>query len=166
MLLKIAIIGICGVAAYFVAYRLGLNGSRGLLRDPLTIALIAMAVAYGLVRATMGPLAGPMVWAAPIAQVTSEAELAELVADAGPDPVVVDFYAPWCMPCRAAAPAVNKIASEGYRVAVVNVDEAKQLAWNYEVASIPTIVVLRAGKVVARSQGVHTAEGLRALVKG
>ena len=166
MLLKLTIIGICGVVAYFVASRLGLNGSRGLLRDPLTIALLAMAVGYGVVRAAMGPLAGPMVWAEPITEVQTEAEMAELVADAGTDPVIVDFYATWCMPCRAQAPAVNTIASEGYRVAVVNVDEAKKLAWSYEVGAIPTILVLREGKVVARGQGVHSAAGLRALAKG
>jgi thioredoxin 1 len=166
MLLKLGIIGMCGVAAYYVAHRLGFNGSRGLLRDPLTIALLAMAAGYGLVRATLGPLAGPLVWAEPITEVRTEAELAQVVANAGSEPVIVDFYAPWCMPCRVQAPAINTVASEGYRVAVVNVDEAKQLAWNYEVGSIPTIVVLRNGDVVARGQGVHTAEGLRALIKG
>jgi len=166
MLLKLLIIGICGVAAYVVALRFGLNGSRGILRDPLTVALFSMAVAYAIVRAAMGPLAGAMVWAEPIAEVRTEAELAAVVADAGSDPVLVDFYATWCMPCRAQASAVNKVASEGHRVAVVNVDEAKELARTYEVAAIPTIVVLREGKVVARGQGVHSAEGLRALIKG
>ncbi len=166
MLTKLIIIGLFGVVAYAVAYRFGMDGSRGILRDPLTIALLAMLVGYGVVRATMGPLAGPLVWAAPIAQVQSEAELNQVVADAGDEPVLVDFFAPWCVPCRVSASAVNTIASEGYRVAVVNVDEAKQLAWSYEVSALPTVLVLRDGKVVARSQGVHTAEGLRALVKG
>lgn len=166
MLLKLTIIGLFGIAAYIAAYKFGLDGSRGVLRDPLTIALLVMAVGYGVVRATMGPLAGPLVWAEPIAEVVSQSDLAEVVAKAGSEPVLVDFYAPWCMPCRATAPAVNTLAAEGHRVAVVNVDEAKQLAWEYEVGAIPTIVVLREGNVVARAQGVHTVSGLRALLKG
>lgn len=166
MLFKLLIIGLCGVAAYFGALRLGIDGSRGILRDPLTIALVAMGVAYVVVRTAFGPLAGPLVWAEPIAQVQSTADLAAVVADAGGDPVLLDFYATWCLPCRSMAPAVNQIASEGHRVAVVNIDEAKQLAWDYEVNAVPTVVVLREGKVVARALGVHTAGGLRALLKG
>lgn len=166
MLIKLCIIGLFGVAAYVAAHRFGFDGSRGILRDPLTIALLAMAVGYGVVRAVMGPLAGPMVWAESITEVKSQSELATLIADAGDKPILVDFYAPWCMPCRATAPAVNAMAAEGHRVAVVNVDEAKQLAWDYEVGAIPTIIVLRDGNIVARAQGLHTASGLRALLEG
>lgn len=166
MLTKLFIIGLCGVIVYAVAVRFGLNGSKGLWSDPLTVALVAMMAVYTLVRVTMGPLAGPLAWAQPVAEVKSEADLDAVLANAGDEPVLVDFYAPWCMPCRATAPAVNTLASEGYRVAVVNVDDAQKLAWSYEVGTIPTILVMRGGKVTARAQGYHTAEGLRALVKG
>ncbi len=166
MLTKFFIIGLFGIVAYAVATRCGLDGSKGILRDPMTIALAGMALGYGVVRVTMGPMAGPLVWAQPVMEVKSQDDLDALVSDAGADPVLVDFYAPWCLPCRATAPAVNTVASEGYRVAVVNVDEAKTLARSFEVAAIPTILVLRDGKVAARAQGFHTAEGLRALIKG
>ncbi|MCC6486475.1 MAG: thioredoxin family protein, partial [Candidatus Hydrogenedentes bacterium] len=89
-----------------------------------------------------------------------------LVAAAGEKPLLVDFYSPSCMPCRATAPALNTLAAEGHRVAVVNVDEAHKLAWEYEVSAIPALLVFRDGKVAKRAQGYHTAEGLRALIEG
>lgn len=166
MLIKLLIITICGVAAYAIAARYGLDGSKGLLHDPLTIALTAMAVAYGVVRLTLGPLAGPLEWAQPVVEIKTADELNALVAAAGEDPLLVDFYSPSCMPCRATAPSLNTLASEGRRVAVINVDEAHKLAWEYEVSAIPAMLVFRDGKVAKRAQGYHTAEGLRALIEG
>ena len=166
MVVKLLIIVLCGVAAYAIAARYGLDGSKGLLHDPLTIALMAMAAGYGVVRLTMGPLAGPLEWAQPVVEVKSAEHLDSVLAAAGEEPLLVDFYASWCMPCRATAPALNTLAAEGYRVAVVNVEEARKLAWDYEVSAIPALLVFRDGKVSARAQGYHTAEGLRALIEG
>jgi len=78
-------------------------------------------------------------------------------------PVVVDFWAPWCGPCRMVAPEMDKVAERlGDRVKVVkmNVDENGQLAGNYRVMSIPTLLVFHGGKEVARQVGFIPADAL------
>ena len=70
-------------------------------------------------------------------------------------PVLLDFYADWCGPCRMVAPIVEEIAAENpqYLVAKVNVDEQPELAQDFEVISIPMLVVIKDGKVVDQSVG-------------
>jgi len=70
---------------------------------------------------------------------------------------LVDFWAEWCMPCKMMAPILNEVAdevSEGVKVCKLNVDEAKQMATNFNVRSIPTIIVFKNGKEVKRIVGV------------
>ena len=82
-------------------------------------------------------------------------------------PVLVDFWAPWCGPCRAVAPAVDAIASEfSGRVKVVklNTDEEQQVAIKYGVGSIPTLMVFKNGEMVERVLGIRPKAELAAMV--
>ena len=85
----------------------------------------------------------------------------ELVLNAD-KPVLVDFWAPWCMPCRMLAPTIEEIAedAEGKAyVGKVNVDEEAELAIKYGVRSIPTLLFFEKGQLVNRMVGVQGKEG-------
>ena len=73
-------------------------------------------------------------------------------------PVIVDFWAEWCGPCRAVAPVLDKIAEERsseLRVVKVNIDEEPELAQRYGVMSIPTIVLFKGGEPAAAAIGAQ-----------
>ena len=81
-------------------------------------------------------------------------------------PVLVDFYADWCGPCKMLSPVVDKLAEEHseFKVVKVNVDENPDLAGSYQVMSIPTLVVIENGKEVNRSMGLQSKQDILNLV--
>ena len=74
------------------------------------------------------------------------------------DTVLIDFWADWCGPCQMLSPIVDEIANEapqGVKVCKVNVDEQPELAQQFQIMSIPTLVVLKDGRLVNKSVGVQ-----------
>ncbi len=77
------------------------------------------------------------------------------------EPVLVDFWAPWCPPCRSMNPTIESLARD-FKVAKVNVDSNPQLAGRYNVSSIPALMIFKDGQVVAQHVGVIQEAALRA----
>ncbi len=90
------------------------------------------------------------------------------VVESATVPVLVDLWAPWCGPCRVISPALEKLAQEEagrMKLTKVNVDKATSVAQLFSVQSIPTLLLVRAGKVVARQVGALPDPALREWVR-
>ena len=85
----------------------------------------------------------------------------------GEKTILLDFFADWCGPCRMVSPVIDEIASERGDVAVgkINVDNEPALAREYGVYSIPTLVVIRDGKVVNQAVGARSKEQILAMLR-
>lgn len=95
---------------------------------------------------------------------TDNFELEVLKAD---KPVLVDFYADWCGPCKMMAPLVEELAKEYEGKAIVgklNIDEFDTVAARYQVMNIPTLAIFKGGELVDKLIGVHSREEVKAML--
>lgn len=100
-------------------------------------------------------------------EVKSDSAFDELIQRSGL-PVLVDFWAPWCGPCKMVAPELAKVAAEGagrWIIAKVNTENFPGLAQRFRISSIPTLVLFRDSREVARQSGVMPAAKIREFVE-
>jgi thioredoxin 2 len=125
------------------------------------VAFTAKETRCGRCKAALPAAAEPV-------EVHHEREFDALVRDAA-QPVVVDFWAPWCGPCRMVAPELARVAAANagkFVVVKVNTDEIPELGERFRIRSIPTMAVFRGGKEVARTSGAMPAAQIEAFVNG
>ena len=129
-------------------------------QNRLAYERLGHAVRCGQCRATLSAPASPI-------EATSSADFDRLIAHS-PLPVVVDYWAPWCGPCRMVAPEIQKVAERQAGrclVVKVNTDELGDLGERFGIRSIPTLAVFAGGREVARMAGARPANEIEAFVE-
>ena len=95
--------------------------------------------------------------------------MADVVEASRTTPVIVDFWATWCGPCRMVSPVLEQLATEyagRLKLVKVDVDRSPRLSQRFAVQAVPTLLVLRAGQVVGRQAGAAPAPALRSWLDG
>jgi thioredoxin 1 len=84
------------------------------------------------------------------------------------EPVLVDFWAPWCGPCKMLAPTIDELAEDysgKVRIGKVNTDNSRQVAIDHQISAIPTLILFKDGQVVERVSGLQPKQHLAALLE-
>ena len=100
-----------------------------------------------------------------MAKVITNTNFEELIA--GVKPVMIDFWATWCGPCRILSPTVDEVAEEyadRITVAKCNVDDAEEIAMRFRIMSIPTLIFIKGGEVVDKRVGVVSKEEIVSII--
>jgi len=142
--------------------------TRGLLvtcsscgqKNRLAYERLDHSIRCGRCKNPLSPPATPL-------EATSTADF-DLLVNHATLPVVVDYWAPWCGPCRMVAPELEKLAARGagrMLIVKVNTDVLTELGQRFGIRSIPTMAVLAGGKEIARTTGARPADDIEAFVK-
>jgi thioredoxin 2 len=127
----------------------------------LTYERLGDAVRCGQCKAPLGAPASPI-------EIRSAAEFDWLISRSSL-PVIVDYWAPWCGPCRMVAPEIQKVATRQagrFVVVKVNTDILSDLGQRFGIKSIPTLAVFAGGREVARTAGARPADDIEAFIQG
>lgn len=151
-------------ALVFLKEKQVVNTLAGALQGPTIDAWLRYLVEGGAKPAqpTSPPTATPKQGASGEPMTLTDANFAEIINS--PTPVLVDFWAPWCGPCRMVAPTVEQLAREFQGRAIIgklNVDENPRTAQQYQIMGIPALYIFKQGKVVDQMVGVQPANVLQ-----